>query len=173
MSNVVETMRSMSRRLAVRLVAAMLLVALPLAVAEGLVLTSRASASLTDAAESRGESVARAVTLRLEDWVTERQAAMVALGAGIAGVESGPGVSQALQGVVAAYPEDYKVIELVNVNGTTLASSNSKLTIDPSGTGWFQTALSGEPALTSITRVGNHLQWIVAQPVFDADGVVE
>src|SRR4051812_33839210 len=137
MSNAADVIRSLSRRLAVRLVAAMLLVALPLALALGLLLTSRASASLADAAEARGESVARAVTLRLEDWVAERQSAMVALGAGIAGAESGPGVSLALKGVVAAYPEDYKVIELTDVHGVILASSNSDVGIDPTGTSWF------------------------------------
>jgi hypothetical protein len=56
-----------------RLVPAMLLVSVPLMVGLAVVLTTSASASLTSLAQNKGGGVARAVTLRVEDWITERQ----------------------------------------------------------------------------------------------------
>ena len=55
-----------------RLVAAMLLASVPLMIGLAWLLTSAATASLTSAAQDRGGNVARAVTLHLEDWVSER-----------------------------------------------------------------------------------------------------
>jgi hypothetical protein len=55
-----------------RLIISMLLVSIPLMAALAVVLTTTSSASLTSAADQRGADVARAVTVRLEDWMSER-----------------------------------------------------------------------------------------------------
>ena len=164
---------SLSRRFGVRLVAAMLLVSLPLAIAEDWLLTSRASSSLAAASEKRGISLARAETLRLEDWLDERREGMQALAAGTANAERGPVLDAALTEIVKAYGDDFTVVELTDLTGKALASSDARLAIDTAGQDWFRAAVSGQPTLTSITRVGDRLQWIIAQPIVGADGRVK
>jgi hypothetical protein len=63
---------SARKSFAVRLVAAMLAMSLPIVLLLAALLTTQASHSLTSAAEGKDQSVARAVTSRLEDWLTER-----------------------------------------------------------------------------------------------------
>ena len=173
MTGIMTGLRALSRRFGVRLVAAMLLVALPLAFVEAWLLTSQASASLTTAGENRGTSVARAETLRVEDWLEERREGVVVLAGTLNGQESSPRIPAALKSVVKAYADDYSLIELTDTSGKILASSDPTLNIDPTGTDWFRTAVANQPALTSITRVGGKLQWIIAQPILSADGHVE
>ncbi len=72
-------LRRIPRRFGVRLVASMLIVSLPLAVALTVLLTARSSASLNAAAADKGVSLARAVTLRVEDWLLERREGMSVL----------------------------------------------------------------------------------------------
>ena len=55
-----------------RLVISMLVLCIPLLVALAVILTTKSSASLVHEAEHGGEDVARAVVLRVEDWLTER-----------------------------------------------------------------------------------------------------
>src|SRR2546427_7159793 len=62
------------RRYRSRLVAGMLAVILQLMLGFAAILTARASASLSASSERKGAEVARAVTLRLEDWLGERRA---------------------------------------------------------------------------------------------------
>ena len=56
-------------RLGVRLVAGVLLVTLPIVIVMAMLLTTRSSSSLTDASHAKSASLARAVALRLEDWL--------------------------------------------------------------------------------------------------------
>ena len=56
-----------------RLVVNMLLVCIPLMVTLAVLLTTRSSTSLTRAAERGGVDVARAVTLHVEDFLSERR----------------------------------------------------------------------------------------------------
>ncbi|MCF4123147.1 methyl-accepting chemotaxis protein [Antribacter sp. KLBMP9083] len=57
----------------------MLLVSVPVMVALAVLLTNSASDSLTAAAEREGQTVAHAVTLRLEDWLSERRESLTVL----------------------------------------------------------------------------------------------
>ena len=66
-------LRSVTGRFSYRLVAAMLVVSLPLMVLLAVLLTSQASASLSVAGEAKGVAVARAVALRVEDWLSGRR----------------------------------------------------------------------------------------------------
>ena len=65
-----------------RLTAAMVAVSMPLMAALAVALTASAARSLTASAERRAESVARAITLRAEDWLAERQATVATIAAG-------------------------------------------------------------------------------------------
>jgi hypothetical protein len=154
-----------------RLVAAMLLVSVPLMVVLAWLLTSYASASLTTAAEDRGGNVARAVTLHVEDWLSERQE-YVSLIAGQASGELGtPAAARLLKG--AQKYNDYQSVEMVDRSGGLLASSRRGVSFPATGQAWLQSALSGKSALESPVRRGGSIEWILAEPVRGAGGHVE
>jgi methyl-accepting chemotaxis protein len=158
-----------TRRFAFRLVAAMLLVSLPLMAVLAVLLTTSASSSLSSSAEDKGLSVARAVTLRLEDWTVERRQSLAVLAAASADHLSGGGTRSALSKVDSTYG-DFSLIELTDLTGKVLASSRPGASLDVVGQDWFRTASSGHPVLTSPVRDGGHIQWIIAQPVLGKDG---
>ena len=58
---------------ATRLVAGLLIASLPVTIVLGVLLTKTASSSLRTATQQGSESVARAVALRMEDWISERK----------------------------------------------------------------------------------------------------
>jgi hypothetical protein len=102
-----------------RLVAAMLLVSLPLMVVLAVLLTTAASTSLTLSAQSQGESVARAVTLRLEDWLSERQQGLRLLAATASGHLAAK-ETQAELGKIDSTYNDFSLIELTDRQGARL-----------------------------------------------------
>jgi methyl-accepting chemotaxis protein len=146
-----------------RLAAAMLVVSLPLMVLLAVLLTSRASSSLTAAGERKGVGVARAVTLRLEDWISERRESLTILADDLAG-RSPTDTAAALTRLDKTYG-DFTLVELVDARGTLRGTSRPGQHIDPAGQAWFATALTGKSVLTSPVRSADHIQWILAQPV--------
>jgi gas vesicle protein len=152
-----------------RLVAAMLLVSVPLMVLLAIFLTTSASKSLTSSAQGKGLDVARAVTLRLEDWLSERRESLTVLGAGTATTPSVEGTRSALGKVDSTYG-DFSLIELTDLSGKLLASSRPGVSFDVASQTWFHTAVAGQPVLTSPVQQGEHIQWIIAQPVPGKDG---
>ena len=116
--------RSLHRRFAFRLVAAMLLVSLPLMVAMAVLLTTSASSSLTASAQDEGESVARALTLRVEDWVSDRQQSLTVLATAASGRLAAKETRSALVKVDGNY-DDFSLIELTDLNGKVLATSRA------------------------------------------------
>ena len=87
--------RGWTGRFAVRLVAAMLVVSVPLLVVLAVLLTTQASSSLSSAGQRRGVEVARAVTVRVEDWLSERRENMSVLAVEVAGQPARDGGSVA------------------------------------------------------------------------------
>ncbi len=161
--------RSLHRRFAFRLVAAMLLVSLPLSIVLAILLTTSASSSLTSLAQSKGESVARATTLRLEDWLTRQQQTLAVLATSSADHLTTAQARSLLVTVDRTY-QDFSSLELTDPSGKVLASSNPGTTIDTAGQSWFHTAAAGQPVVTSLIRRGDHIEWIIAQPVIGANG---
>jgi methyl-accepting chemotaxis protein len=168
-ASAVRNWRSLPRRLGFRLVAAMLAVSLPLAAVLAVLLTTSASSSLSEAAERRGESVARAVTLRVEDWLAERQATLEAIAASAGGDLASPEI----RGEMVEHDEtsdDVLLMEVTDLTGRVLSSSRPGVTIDPAAEAWFRIAAAGRPVISSLTRKGSDIQWIIARPVLgDAD----
>src|ERR1700722_8922760 len=161
--------RGLSRRFAVRLVAAMLVVSLPLLIVLAVLLTTQASSSLSSAGQRKGVQIASAVTLRLEDWISERENSLDVLGTAVAGeFTDTAAVKSVLTSTDKTYG-DFTLIELTDLTGKVLASSVSGTSITTTGQDWFQTAATGKSALTSPVQVGDHIQWVLAQPVLDAD----
>jgi methyl-accepting chemotaxis protein len=152
-----------------RLVAAMLLVSLPLMIVLAVLLTTSASTSLTSSAKGKGLSVARAVTLRLEDWLSERRQNLAGLAATSADQLRSPNTRSAVVKVAKSY-SDFSLVELTDLTGTVLASSRPGASIDVAGQDWFRTAAAGQPVVTAPVRQGDHIQWIIAQPVLGSGG---
>jgi hypothetical protein len=152
-----------------RLVAAMLAVSLPLMIILAVLLTTKASSSLTTAGQRKGVSVARAVTLRIEDWLSERKENMSVIAAQASGQLNTANTTNLLASIDKTYG-DFNPVEIADLTGKILASSRPGLSIDPAGTDWFRTASSGQPTVTSLVQQGDHLHWIIAQPIIGADG---
>ncbi len=160
------------RRFSVQLVAAMLAVSLPLMIILAVLLTKGASSSLTSSAEDKGGDVARVVTLRLEDWQVERRSDMEMIGEHASEQLGGAHMLELLDGVINA-SASFTRIDVVDPQGKVIASSQAGAVSDAAGQTWFSDALAGKPVLTSLARKGDHLQWIIAQPVFGTDKKVE
>jgi methyl-accepting chemotaxis protein len=120
---------SFSRRFGVRLVAAMLLVSLPLMLVLAVSLTAKSSSSLTDAAEQRGVTLAEAVTMRLNNWLSERQGDMQVIAGTVAGQVDRPGTAALLARIDKLYGT-YSSIEIVDSAGKVLATSRAGVTFD-------------------------------------------
>ena len=170
-TSIASRLHLLTRRFAVRMVAAILVVSLPLMALLGILLTTQASSSLTTAGEHKGEALARAVTLRLEDFMTEQRNAMAVLAR-----EGSKDLTTAqLADLLAAADKElgnYSLIEFTNTSGKVLTSSRPGTTINPAGQEWFRTAVAGHPVMTSLMRQGDHIQWIIASPVVGAGGHV-
>jgi methyl-accepting chemotaxis protein len=164
--------RSLHRRFAIRLVAAMLLVSLPLMIVLAVLLTTESSSSLTDSAERQGESLARAVTLRLEDWLSDRRADMKVVAGTVSGQLDRPATALLLARIDKTYG-DYSLLEIIDPVGKLITSSRAGDGLDPAGQDWFRTAASGQPVVTSLFRQGDHIRWIIAQPVLGGNGRVQ
>ncbi|HYU03733.1 MAG TPA: methyl-accepting chemotaxis protein [Jatrophihabitantaceae bacterium] len=170
-TSIASRLRLLTRRFAVRLVAAILVVSLPLMVLLGILLTTQASASLTTAGERKGEALARAVTLRLEDFMTEQRNAISVLAR-----ESAKDLTTTqLADLLATADKElgnYSLLEFTDTSGKVLTTSRPGTSINPAGQEWFRTAVAGHPALTSLARQGDHIQWIIATPVTGVHGKV-
>jgi methyl-accepting chemotaxis protein len=171
MSNVLSRLWGNRRRFSYRLVAAMLVVSVPLMVVLAWLLTSSASSSLTTSAEARGGNIARAVTLHVEDWVSERQEYVSLVAGQVSGRLGSPAAAVLLKG--AQRYGDYRSVEMVDRSGRVVASSHRGVSFPAAGQGWFRTALSGKSALTSPVSRGGDIEWVVAEPVLGAGGHVE
>ncbi|HEX3337278.1 MAG TPA: methyl-accepting chemotaxis protein [Jatrophihabitans sp.] len=149
--------------------AAMLLVSLPLMVTLAVLLTTQASASLTSAGERKGVQVARAVTLRLEDWLSERRESLQIIAGDAAAVPGRAATTAMLVRAVKTYSA-YVLLEVPDLSGRVLASTQPGNSVSPVGQDWFTTAAAGQAALTSPVKAGDRIHWIVAQPIVGADG---
>ena len=169
-SRIQDVWRRARRRFGVRLAAGMLAVSLPAMVVLAILLTTHSSASLSAASERKGESVARAVTLRLEDWLSERRETLVSVAQLAAGQLADPRTSALLTQLATAHQGDFVVIEVTDLTGNVVSSSGTNNAFNPGGADWFRTAASGQPVLTSPTEAAGQIQWIMARPVLGADG---
>jgi methyl-accepting chemotaxis protein len=148
----------------------MLLVSLPIMSVLAILLTTRSSASLTTASERKGLSVSLAVTLRLEDWLTERRENLALLAGLAAGQPADARTVTLLAQLAGAHHGDFAVIEVTDLTGKVLSSSNPDMAFSPTGQDWFRTAAAGQPVLNSAAEVDGQIQWTMAEPILGPDG---
>jgi len=153
-----------------RLVIGMLLVAIPLMALLAGVLTSSSSDSLTKAASDKGESIARAVAIRLEDWMSERHEDLKVAASQLGGHTPSAADMTAVISRIHAVGGDYRELEITDLTGKVLASTDAQHPIDVAHQTWLATAASGEAATTSPRVVDGRVQWIVTETVLDGSG---
>ena len=168
----IAKLRRLSRQFAVRIVATMLLVSVPLLVLLAALLTSQASANLGQAGQQSGEALARAVALRLEDWLKEsRQSVHVLAETVPADTPDATSLAASLAAVTANF-QGYSVLEFADTSGKIVASSNPAAELPVARQSWYTEALSGKTVFTSLMQRGSHIDWILAEPVLAADHTV-
>src|SRR4051812_32507800 len=95
----------------------MLLVSVPLLVLLAALLTSQASANLGQAGQQSGEALARAVALRVEDWLKEsRQSVHVLADTVPVGTPDPTSLAASLAAVTANF-QGYSVLEFADTSG--------------------------------------------------------
>ena len=144
--------------------AAMLLVSLPVMFGMAVLLTTSATHSLTAAAEQTGQSVAREVSLKLQDWLSERRESLTVLAATAADDPTGKETRSAMAQVVET-GGNFTLIQVTDLDGKVLSTSGTGGVSDPAEQEWFARAAEGQPVLTSPVRQGDHIEWVMAQPV--------
>jgi methyl-accepting chemotaxis protein len=155
-----------------RLMAAMLVVSLPMMIVLAALLTTKASSSLTAASQRKGISVARAVALRLEDWLSERRESLTVIAQTSAGQLSAPATATELAKIDKTY-NDYSLLLVTDLTGKVTATSRPGSTVATAGQAWFRTAVAGHPIVTSPVLLNGRVEWIMAQPIRGAGGRVE
>ncbi|TFD76033.1 methyl-accepting chemotaxis protein [Cryobacterium fucosi] len=163
-------LRKLPRSLGVQLAAAMLVVSVPLVIISTVVLTTESAASLTAAAEDKSVTVAKAVGLRLEDWIRERQGDMSVVAASAGDLDSSVLATRLAK--IDEASGSYTLIQITDVDGKVLSSSRPGVALDPTGQDWFRSAVAGETVFTPLTLQGDQLHWVLAQPLLADDGSV-
>jgi methyl-accepting chemotaxis protein len=160
----------------VQLTIGVLVAALPVMIGIALLLVSQSSANLVSATEHQAASLARAVTLRVENWLGERQDDLTIVvdeaefeGASDIVASAGRVVAE-LDANSAEGQGDYALIEITDLNGDVLVASHPELAVDPGDQPWFRTAASGQTVVGSPVERDGRIEWVIAEPVLDADG---
>jgi methyl-accepting chemotaxis protein len=152
-----------------RLMAAMLVVSLPMMVVLAVLLTTKASSSLTDASQRKGIGVARAVALRVEDWLSERRESLTVIGQTSAGRLSSPATAAELAKIDKTY-NDYSLLQIADLTGKVTATSRPGVSVATAGQPWFRTAAAGHPVVTSPVLRDGRVEWILAEPIRGVGG---
>ena len=150
-----------------RLIISMLLVSIPIMATLAVLLTAQSSSSLTREAKRGRVAVARAITVRLEDWITERHEDLAVLATDLK--ESSPsGVEPALARLQTE-SADFTFLAVVDLNGLTTAATVDP-SVDVSKQSWFRSAASGQVITTSPVAIDSSISWVMAQPILDDAG---
>ncbi len=163
------TKRRSGLRYRYRLTGGMLLIAVPLLVLLAVLLTTKSSASLEQAASLRGQQADRAVAVRLQDWVSERQEDLAVAAGQLDTGALGPADGELLARLVAA-GHDYNVLEVTDLNGKVLVASDSARSVGVSNASWLPLAASGQAVLTSPIQNGSRIDWMMAHTILDPAG---
>jgi methyl-accepting chemotaxis protein len=151
-----------------RLIVGILLVSIPLMAALAVALTTKSSASLTSAAERRGVDVARAVTVRVEDWMSERHEDLAVVADQLSG-NLGTAETKVVLSRAQQSGGDFALLEVVDLNGAVTAS-DSAASVDVADEAWFRTVAGGQTAAVSPVERDGNIDWIIAAPILDSAG---
>ena len=151
-----------------RVVAGIMLVSIPLSIILGFVISNWSSQTSIDQTKARAEATAESASVRIEDWVSERQAELRTLAQDQVGNLSSPGLQSRLVAAVASHPE-LEAIQIFDAKANMVASSQQGIVISPTPTGaTFANSLSVE-TLGPIGIGGNGIDWLMTAPILGPD----
>ncbi len=150
-----------------RMLAGLLVTSIPVALVLTVVLTNRASTSLSDAAQKSQFNLALGASLRLDTWLTERQDDVVLVASGMEG-HLGPDAVPTLQHLSVPLADEFDSLLVVGADGK-LITGTGNVDFDPGSEAWFQRSLRQELITPIALEVGTVI-WAVAAPVPVAAG---
>jgi methyl-accepting chemotaxis protein len=152
----------------IRVVAAVLVILVPLSVVLGLVISNWSSQTSIDLTKARAEVAAEDAAVRISDWVGERQAELRILAQDQAGILLSPGVQAHLLAALQSHPS-FEELQVLNSKAEVVASSvpGSVLSPTPSG-GTFANSLSVE-TIGPVQIGKGGLDWLITAPILGAN----
>lgn len=169
LSPVREKSRGMWGRFTTRLVVGMLVTSLPIITVLTIALTRNADASLREEASTGSETIARSVSLRLEDWISERNENLAVIAKFSRDDMTSADATSLLQTADHA-GDDYTMVELVDASGRVVNASRTAGTFETATESWFSSVMQGHTIVTSLSNVGGEIRWVAATPIEDAAG---
>ncbi|WP_035878075.1 methyl-accepting chemotaxis protein [Cryobacterium sp. MLB-32] len=160
------------RRFGAQLVAAMLAVALPLMVVLALLMTASSSAALTAAAQDEGVSLASTRAVKVDAWIDGRHADIMVIAESVRGELDNADTAQLVATTVGASDGAYQMIAVTDAAGKVQSSSPPGTELSVAGEPWFPQVISGTAVTTSFVERQGGIDWILAEPILNADGTV-
>ena len=152
-----------------RMVAGLLIVSLPITIVLAVLLTRKASGSLSSTSGQGAAQLARAVAIHMEDFVSERNENLVLIAHEASADLAAPSVAALATRIDKTYG-DYDIIEVTDLAGHVVAASRPDGRFDPSASAWFRTAAAGQAVTASPEEQDGDFSWVLAAPVLDAGG---
>ena len=151
-----------------RVVAGILLASIPLSIVLGLVMSTWSTQTSIDQTKARAEATAQSAAVRIEDWVSERQAELRILAQDEAGKLGTSTVQSELRAAAASHPT-FETLQVFDTKGQLVASSvpGINLSATPSG-GTFANSLSVETIGPVVVDKGE-LYWLFTAPILGAN----
>jgi methyl-accepting chemotaxis protein len=151
-----------------RVVAGMLLASIPLSIVLGFVMANWSAQTSIDQTKARAEATAVSASVRIFDWVGERQAELRTLAHDQVGITTSPEVETNLVASVASHPS-FEAIQVFDPSGKVIASSvpDTQLSATPSGA-TFSNSLNVE-TIGPVVIADGGIQWLMTAPILGPD----
>ena len=152
----------------VRLVAAMLLVSIPVSIALGFMVANWSAETSMAQAQARAQATAESTSVRITDWVAERQSELRTMARSELGQVSAPDLNAQLLAAVPSHP-DFARIQVFGTSGALVASSTSEAPFSAAPPGLtYANSLSVE-TLGPVQPGADGLDWIMTAPIIGPD----
>jgi methyl-accepting chemotaxis protein len=153
---------------AVRIIAGLLLVTIPLSILLGFVMSNWSAQTSIDQSKARAEATAESAAVRINDWVGERQAELRHVAGDQVGELSNPKLNALLVASLASHPS-FETLQVVDLKGATVANTRPSVELSATPTGApFANSLSVETlGPIQLGKVG--LDWIMTAPILGPD----
>jgi methyl-accepting chemotaxis protein len=151
-----------------RVVAGMLLASIPLSIVLGFVMANWSAQTSIDQTKARAEATAVSASVRIFDWVGERQAELRTLAHDQVGITTSPELYTNLVASVGSHPS-FEAIQVFDPSGKVIASSvpDIQLSATPSGA-TFNNSLNVE-TIGPIVIADGGIQWLMTAPILGPD----
>ena len=151
-----------------RVVAGIMLVSIPLSIVLGLVMSNWSAQTSIDQTKARAEATAESAAVRIEDWVSERQAELRALAQDQAGKLTTTGLQAHLLAAAASHPA-FEAIQVFDAKSNLVASTQTDVTISPTPSGAsFANSLSVE-SIGPVQMGKDGIEWFMTAPILGPD----